>query len=104
MVRRSSAERSMSRSIRFCTLALSAIVAAGCATTASDDEIAARTAATLKASFKPVGQAGLDRLTQDDTQRTCSAAAGKPLPKDVAARIEQINLATIRYPADGKLL
>ena len=94
----------MGRSIRFCALAVSAIVAVSCATTASDDEIAARAAAALSASFKPAGQAGLDRLVQDDTQKTCSAAAGKALPGELAAKIEQANLATIRYPADGKLL
>jgi sulfur-oxidizing protein SoxX len=85
-------------------LVLGAIVVAGCATTTSDDEIAAKTTAALSASFKPAGQAGLDRLVQDDTQRTCSAAAGKPLPSERAAKIEQANLTTIRYPADGKLL
>jgi sulfur-oxidizing protein SoxX len=94
----------MRLSIRLGMLALGVIVGAGCATTAGDDEIAARTAAMLSASFKPAGQAGLDRLIQDDTQRTCSAAAGKPLPKELAAKIEQANLATIRYPADGNLL
>ncbi len=85
-------------------LVLGAIVVAGCATTTSDDEIASKTTAALSASFKPAGQAGLDRLVQDDTQRTCSAAAGKPLPSELAAKIEQANLTTIRYPADGKLL
>jgi sulfur-oxidizing protein SoxX len=85
-------------------LVLAAIVAAGCATPPDDAEIAARTAAVLNASFKPAGQAGLDRLQQDETQRTCSAAAGKALPHEVAAKIQQANLATIRYPADGKLL
>ena len=94
----------MTRTVRLVTLGLGAIVGAGCATTAGDAEIATRTVAVLNASFKPAGQAGLDRLQQDDTQRTCSAAAGKALPKDVAAKIEQANLATIRYPADGKLL
>jgi sulfur-oxidizing protein SoxX len=84
-------------------LALSAI-AAGCATPVDDGEIAAKTAAALKASFKASGQAKLDRLDQDETQRACSAAAGKAPPKDIAAKIEQINLATVRYPADGKLL
>ena len=43
-------------------------------------------------------------MEQDETQRACSLAAGKALTKDVAAMIEQTNLATIRYPADGKLL
>ena len=58
----------------------------------------------LKASFKAKGQAGLDRLVQDDTQKLCSEAAGKSLSRDVADRIEKQNLATIKYPADGKLL
>jgi sulfur-oxidizing protein SoxX len=58
----------------------------------------------IKASFKARGQAGLDRLDQDDTQRLCSQAAGKTPPKDVADRIEKQNLTTIKYPADGKLI
>jgi sulfur-oxidizing protein SoxX len=33
-----------------------------------------------------------------------SQAAGKMPPKDVAERIEKQNLATIKYPADGKLI
>ena len=84
-------------------LVVSAILT-GCATAIDESETAARTAAALKASFRPAGQAGFDRLEQDETQRACSLAAGKAPPKDVAAMIEQTNLATIRYPADGKLL
>ena len=57
----------------------------------------------LKASFKARGQAGLDRLDQDDTQKLCSQARDKP-SKDMADRIEKQNLATIKYPADGKLV
>jgi len=81
-----------------------AAAAVGCATTPSDSEVNAKAAQMLKASFKEAGQAKLDRLDQDDTQRTCSLYAGKALPKDVAARIEAANLATIQYPADGKLV
>ncbi len=76
----------------------------GCATTPSDAEVAAAAATMLKASFREQGQAKLDRLVQDDTQRVCSAYAGKTLPKDVAARIEKENLATIKWPADGVLV
>lgn len=85
-------------------LVVTAIVGGGCATALDESETAAKAAAALKASFRPAGQAGLDRLEQDETQRVCSLAAGKAPPKDVAAMIEQANLATIRYPADGKLL
>jgi sulfur-oxidizing protein SoxX len=58
----------------------------------------------MKASFKANGQAGLDRLDQDETQRVCSALANKAPSKDVAERLEKTNLATIKYPADGKLV
>jgi L-cysteine S-thiosulfotransferase len=76
----------------------------GCATAPSDAETSAKAAAMLKASFKEQGQAKLDRLDQDDTQKTCSAYSGKALPKDVAERIEKANLATIQWPADGKFV
>jgi L-cysteine S-thiosulfotransferase len=84
--------------------ALFAAILVGCATAPSDDRIAAEASAMIKASFKAKGQAGLDRLDQDDTQRLCSQAAGRTPPKDVAERIEKQNLATIKYPADGKLI
>jgi sulfur-oxidizing protein SoxX len=83
---------------------LFAAILVGCATAPSDERISAEANAMIKASFKPRGQAGLDRLDQDETQRLCSQAAGKTPPKDVAERIEKQNLATIRYPADGKLI
>ena len=81
-----------------------AVAVVGCATTPSDAELSAKAAATMKASFKDAGQAKLDRLDQDETQRVCSLYAGKALPKDVAAHIEAQNLATIHYPADSKLV
>jgi sulfur-oxidizing protein SoxX len=37
-------------------------------------------------------------------QKTCSEYSGKALPKDVAERIEKANLATTKWPADGKLV
>jgi len=98
--RRSSAERR--NALRL--LALAALIGAGCATAPGDQEVADKANAVLKASFKPAGQAGLDRLDQDETQRSCSAAAGKAPSRDVAAAIEKANLATVRYPADGRLL
>jgi sulfur-oxidizing protein SoxX len=70
----------------------------------AQDDVAARAAAVMKASFKARGQAGLDRLDQDETQRLCSQASGKAPPKDAAERIEKANLASIKWPADGKYL
>ena len=90
------------RRIAVTSAVLSAIV--GCATTPSDEAVRAQATEVMKASFKPRGQENLDRLDQDETQRVCSAYAGHALPGDVAKRIEQDNLKTIGYPADGKLL
>jgi len=78
--------------------------AIGCATAPGDAEISARAAQVLKSSFKERGQAKLDRLDQDDTQRLCTEYAGKPLPQSVIDKIQEENKSTLRYPADGKLL
>ena len=94
---------------RTLTLAAAAALAAaailvGCASVPDDAEVSAKAAAMLKASFREQGQAKLDRLVQDDTQKACSEYSGKALPKDVAERIEKANLASIQWPADGKYL
>ena len=83
---------------------LLAAILSGCATAPSDAEVSAKAAAMLKAGFKEQGQAKLDRLVQDDTQKTCSEYTGKALPKDAAERIEKANLAMVKWPADGKYL
>jgi L-cysteine S-thiosulfotransferase len=85
--------------------AVAAGVLHGCASApASDMQVNERAAAMLKSSFKARGQATLDRLDQDETQRVCSLYADRPLPVPVAERIQQANLATVHYPADGKLV
>ena len=86
-------------------LALGGVVVAGCAAMSmSDAEADAKALAMMKASFKANGQAKLDRLEQDETQRLCSQHAEKAPPKDVAERIEKLNLATIKYPAGDKYM
>src|SRR5690242_15707552 len=76
----------------------------GCAGAPADPDVSDRAAAMMKSSFKARGQATMARLDQDETQRLCSEYAGQPLPPAVAKRIEQANLATIRYPTDGNLV
>ena len=49
-------------------------------------------------------QAKLDRLDQDDMQKLCSQYEGKPLPKDIADKLEKAQQALIQYPADGNLM
>ena len=86
-------------------LATVAALAVGCAAMRAEDDTAIRALTMMKASFKERGQAKLDRLNQDETQRLCSVhATDKQLPKDVAARIEKANLENIKYPSDGKLM
>ncbi|HUN70406.1 MAG TPA: sulfur oxidation c-type cytochrome SoxX [Burkholderiales bacterium] len=78
-------------------------VVAGCASM-SDQEASQRAIEVMKASFAERGQARLDRLDQDETQKLCSKPPAAELAKDLAERIEKTNLASIRYPADGTLL
>jgi sulfur-oxidizing protein SoxX len=78
-------------------------MAAGCASM-SDQEATQRALEVMKASFNERGQAKLDRLNQDEAQKLCSIPPSTTLPKDAAERIEKTNHATIRYPADGKLM
>ena len=88
-------------------LAIAAAIAVGCASMAHQDEeaLGARALAVMKASFKEQGQAKLDRLDQDQVQKICSEYNGdKKIPKDVAEGLEKEQLATIKYPADGKYL
>lgn len=90
---------------RLIALSAAAFLAASCATTPSDEALSAKALAVMKAGFKERGQAKLDRLDQDELQRICSTySGGNVLPKDLGERIEKEQLATIKFPADGKYL
>lgn len=80
-----------------------AVFAAAVASVAHAEVSAAKVDAVMKASFKERGQAKLDRLDQDETQALCSKYPEKR-SKEVAAKIEAMNLKLVKYPADGKLL
>lgn len=86
------------------TATAAVFVAAGCATVMSEQDKQEKAQAMMNASFKERGQAKLDRLKQDETLALCSQYAGQDLPKDVAKKIEESNLASIKYPADGKMM
>jgi sulfur-oxidizing protein SoxX len=88
-------------------LSMAALVAACAGAGVSDGPTVTneQALAVLKASFRDKGQAKLDRLDQDEVQKLCSDIhPGTPVPKDIAERIEKSQLATVKYPADGKLL
>ena len=84
------------------TAAAVAAIVVGCASVPSDADLHANTVSMLKSSFKGKGQATMDRLDQDETQRVCSEYFGKPLPPAAVSRIEKSNLEAIKWPADGQ--
>ncbi|MGZ5585021.1 MAG: sulfur oxidation c-type cytochrome SoxX [Usitatibacter sp.] len=88
---------------RKAALAAVAIAVAGCAAMGSQAPSRDRDAALdlMKKDFTPRGQATLDRLDQDETQKICTQYAQGEVPEDVAKRIESSQLALVRYPADG---
>jgi len=81
-----------------------ALTLVGCASTMSAPATSEQALQALKASFKERGQAKMDRLDQDEVQKDCSYGPGSPPPKEALAALEKAQLATIKYPADGKLL
>ena len=92
---------------RIAALSAAALAIAGCASMmgGDPDPTHAKAVAMMKASFNERGQAKLDRLDQDDAQRTCSEYhAAKPITPNVAVALEQAQLKTIKYPADGQYL
>lgn len=82
--------------------ALAALLAAGCATTPSPQELDAQALATIRSSFRAQGIAQLDRIQQDDAQRLCSSDKA-PADAD-AKRVEAAALAAVRWPADDRYL
>ena len=58
--------------------------------------------AVLKRDFHERGQAKMNRVELDDVQRLCNLHADNP-PADVAKRIEEAQMSTIRFP-EGSLI
>jgi L-cysteine S-thiosulfotransferase len=90
------------------TSKLSAIAAAalvaGCAMTPSAQDIDLATNQAMKSSFRDQGDAKLDRLVLDASNQACSDAQDKSVDEKLAKSIEEANLKTVKFPADGKLL
>lgn len=63
------------------------------------------TKAVLEQSFEAKGQAGMDRLDQDELQAACSRANDDPpMDGEQAMALMQAQEKTIQYPADGQNL
>lgn len=85
---------------------LAALFAAGCghAPKAADAADAFDAPLDITGSFAPRGQAGMDRLVQDETQRICSEYEGRAVPPELTTRIMEIANAGVRFPSDGNYL
>jgi L-cysteine S-thiosulfotransferase len=83
------------------TLAAAAALLASCATPQRDYKPDALT--MMKRDFHPRGIATMERLIEDNVQAACNKYKDEP-PKDVADKLQKEQLATIKWPADGKLL
>ncbi|MES2191702.1 MAG: sulfur oxidation c-type cytochrome SoxX [Pseudomonadota bacterium] len=81
-----------------------AVLLASCAMAPTSQQVEEATAQVMKSSFREQGDAKLDRLVQDASNQACSDAAGAALDEKVAKPIEEANLKTVKFPADGKLI
>ena len=79
-----------------------ALLAAGCTTMPSPQELDQQAQNIIKASFRDQGIAKVDRLNQDLGQRACSSET--PPSEAIAKEIEAASLATIKWPAGGQYL
>ncbi len=75
-----------------------------CAAAPTSQQVDEATRQVMRSSFREQGEAKLDRLTQDASNRACSEAAGRTLDEKLAKSIEGANLQTVKFPADGKLI
>lgn len=100
-----------SKMIMLPMLVAAAMVLSACATSINGtgktavelDQMAINVA---KQSFRNQGSVTVAVLEQDETQRLCSEAdaRGQALDDATAKRLEDLNLKTIKWPADGKFI
>lgn len=69
----------------------------------ADADYRAKAIAVFKKDFQPRGQAGLDRLAEDGVHAICNRTGNRP-PAEIAKVMEADQLATVKWPTDGKLL
>ncbi len=96
----------MKTSLKIALIPLAALVLAACSSSPTGADLDQIASQVMQNSFQANGQAGMDRLQQDDANRLCSAAdvTGQPLDDKTAQAIEAANLKTVKWPADGKFL
>lgn len=85
------------------TLALAGAAMLLAAAPRADENDRSRAIAMVKNDFKAKGQAGLDRLETDALQHVCNKYSNQP-PQALATLIASDQLATVKWPGDGKLM
>lgn len=88
---------------RLTGLALGTLIAAASSMTLADGDYRQKALSMMKQDFQTRGIAAVDRLDEDEVQKACNEHANNP-PKDVVERLQQAQLATIKYPADNVLM
>jgi len=85
----------------FCVISLACVASSGASLAQQADAALQK---TLSASFRAEGQAGMDRLLQDEANRLCSQAdaSGKTVSDEDAERIRQSSFKAIAWPTDGQ--
>jgi len=96
----------MKKQHQFALALISAAVVAGCATAPSSADLDKLTADIVKSSFRDQGIVKVSVLNPEEINTACSAAevAGKPLDHDVATALQNAQLKTIKWPADGNYM
>ena len=69
----------------------------------ADAEYRAKATSIIKRDFEPRGQAGIERVAEDGVQAICNRTGNKP-PEYLAKQMEADQLATVKLPADGRLM
>jgi sulfur-oxidizing protein SoxX len=89
---------------RFATLLLAASLGPAVVTPpAAAQDARTEAIAGLQRDFKARGITTVNLLVEDGVQAICNRTDDKP-PKEIAQRLEQDQLAAIKWPADGKLV
>jgi len=94
----------MKKSISYTLVCMSALGSMALPALSQSETTQAALQETLSASFRAEGQAGMDRLIQDEANRLCSQADanGKALSDEDAERIRQSSFKAIAWPQDGQ--
>ena len=97
-------KKSFKKTIALATGLTCAALLAGCAMAPSSAQVEETTRQVLKSSFREQGIAKLDRLQLDASNQACSDSEGNALDDKLSKAIEEANLKTVKFPADGVLL